>query len=62
MQSGIVVINAATIETFTAAFEALAKEGYSVEAVQISVAKMKPIGDSHSFSAQNPVFVVRGER
>jgi precorrin-6Y C5,15-methyltransferase (decarboxylating) len=62
IQSGIVVINAATIETFTAAYESLAKEGYSVEAVQISVAKMKPIGGNHSFSAQNPVFVVRGKR
>jgi precorrin-6Y C5,15-methyltransferase (decarboxylating) len=62
MPSGIIVINAATIETFTRASDALSKEGYTVEASQISVSRMKLLGGRHIFSAQNPVFVIKGER
>ncbi|HWR89538.1 MAG TPA: precorrin-6y C5,15-methyltransferase (decarboxylating) subunit CbiE [Dissulfurispiraceae bacterium] len=62
MLSGIVVINASTIETFSAAVEALRAHRFDVGAVQVSLARMKPLGSGHFFSALNPVFVIRGER
>jgi precorrin-6Y C5,15-methyltransferase (decarboxylating) len=62
MPSGVIVVNAATLETFTLAIAALKKAGYSVEASQISVSRMKSIGDGHFFSAQNPVFVIQGKK
>ncbi|HMK60613.1 MAG TPA: precorrin-6y C5,15-methyltransferase (decarboxylating) subunit CbiE [Dissulfurispiraceae bacterium] len=62
MAAGIIVINATTLETFTCASVALKENGYSVEATQISISRMKPLGEGHFFSAQNPVFVLRGVR
>ncbi|HMK56445.1 MAG TPA: precorrin-6y C5,15-methyltransferase (decarboxylating) subunit CbiE [Dissulfurispiraceae bacterium] len=62
MRAGVIVINAATLETFSLASEALKSNGYAVEAAQISVSRMKPIGDGHFFSALNPVFVIRGTK
>ncbi len=62
MISGVVVVNATTLETFSLTAATLKKAGYSVEASQISVSRMKPIGQGHFFSAQNPVFVIQGEK
>jgi precorrin-6B methylase 2 len=62
MASGIVVINASTVETFSSAIEALRAHRFDVGAVQVSLARMKPLGSGHFFSALNPVFVIRGER
>jgi precorrin-6Y C5,15-methyltransferase (decarboxylating) len=62
METGVVVINAATVETFTLALSALKDSGYSVEASQVSISRMKPLGEGHFFSAQNPVFVIRGRK
>jgi len=58
----IVVINAATIETFNKAMEKLNELNFAVDATQISVSKLKTIGDGNYFSAFNPVFVIKGER
>jgi precorrin-6B C5,15-methyltransferase / cobalt-precorrin-6B C5,C15-methyltransferase len=62
MPAGVIVVNAATLETFTLATNALNKARYSVEASQISVSRMKPIGEGHFFSAQNPIFVIQGKK
>jgi precorrin-6Y C5,15-methyltransferase (decarboxylating) len=62
MKSGIIVVNAATVETLNLAVEALKRADYFVEVSQISVSRMKSIGDGHFFSAQNPVFVIKGEK
>lgn len=62
MQAGIVVINAATLETLNKATDALREAHYAIEVFQISVSKMKQLGDSHTFSAQNPIFVIKGEK
>ena len=62
MISGVIVVNATTLETFSLTAATLKKTGYSVEASQISVSRMKPIGEGHFFSAQNPVFVIQGEK
>ena len=61
IKSGIIVVNAATVETLNLAVEALKRVHYVVEVSQISVSRMKAIGDGHFFSAQNPVFVIKGE-
>ena len=62
MISGVIVVNATTLETFSLTAATLKKTGYSVEASQISVSRMKPIGEGHFFSAQNPVFVIQGKK
>ncbi|HSW65104.1 MAG TPA: precorrin-6y C5,15-methyltransferase (decarboxylating) subunit CbiE [Dissulfurispiraceae bacterium] len=62
MPKGIVVINAAQIETLNAAIAGLKNNGFQVDACQVSIAKMKELGDGNFFGAQNPVFVIRGER
>jgi precorrin-6B methylase 2 len=62
MKNGIIVVNAATVETLNIAAEALKRAHYSVEVCQISVSRMKAIGDGHFFSALNPVFVIKGEK
>ncbi|HTZ17525.1 MAG TPA: precorrin-6y C5,15-methyltransferase (decarboxylating) subunit CbiE [Dissulfurispiraceae bacterium] len=62
MESGIIVINAATVETFSVAAEALKKAGYAVSVSQVSVSRMKALGENHFFAAQNPVFVIKGQR
>jgi precorrin-6Y C5,15-methyltransferase (decarboxylating) len=62
MQNGIVVINAATLETFNLALAALRDSAFSVSASQISVSRMKPVGSGHFFAAQNPIFVISGKK
>jgi precorrin-6y C5,15-methyltransferase (decarboxylating), CbiE subunit/precorrin-6Y C5,15-methyltransferase (decarboxylating), CbiT subunit len=58
----IVVINAATIETFNKAMEKLNELNFTADAIQLSVSRLKLIGDGNYFSAFNPVFVIKGER
>lgn len=60
MPSGIVVINAATFETLEAARAALAKTGFAVEIAQISVSRMRAIGEGNYLSALNPLFIIKG--
>ncbi len=60
MQHGIIVVNAATLENLNLAVAALHDSQFSVEASQIAVSKMRPIGSGHFFSAQNPIFVITG--
>ena len=62
MQAGIVVVNAATVETLNIAIAELQKNGFLVDVAQVSVSRMKKIGEGNCFSALNPVFVIRGEK
>lgn len=62
MQAGIVVVNAATVETLNIAIAELQRNGFLVDVSQISVSRMKKIGEGNCFSALNPVFVIRGEK
>lgn len=62
MPAGTVVVNAATIETLHAALDALREAGFAVDAVQVSVARLKEIGKGSLFAPLNPVFVIRGIR
>jgi precorrin-6Y C5,15-methyltransferase (decarboxylating) len=58
----IVVINSATIETLNSAVSFLERAGFKIEASQVSVSRMKNIGEGKFFSALNPVFIIKGER
>lgn len=60
--SGIVVINATTIETLNEAVQLLENCGYSVEISQVSIARTKVIARKKHLSALNPVFVIAGEK
>lgn len=62
MAHGIIVINAAQIETLHAALAGLKNSGFQIDTCQVNVAKMKELGEGHALDAQNPIFVIRGER
>ncbi|MDI6744003.1 MAG: precorrin-6y C5,15-methyltransferase (decarboxylating) subunit CbiE [Thermodesulfovibrionales bacterium] len=59
--AGIIVVNAATVETLNIAIVELQRNSFLVDVSQISVSRMKKIGEGNCFSALNPVFVIRGE-
>lgn len=62
MHAGIVVINAATLETLRDALSALENNRFSAEVSEISVARSKLLGGRRQMTALNPVFIVPGER
>jgi precorrin-6Y C5,15-methyltransferase (decarboxylating) len=62
MEGGIVVINAATLETLHDACRELEKAGYALRISEVSVARAKPVGEKRHLAAQNPVFVITGEK
>lgn len=56
-----IVISAITLETLRLATEILEDLGCkNVDVVQIAVNRTKPVGDTHMFQAQNPIFLIRG--
>ena len=62
MTSGVIVINAATLETLHEAMTNLEAHGFSVDVSEISVSRSKVIAGKRLMSALNPVFIVKGER
>lgn len=63
MESGIVVVNATTLETLYDAILHLEKHGFSVEVAEISVSRSTQIGKKKRYmKALNPVFVIKGEK
>lgn len=60
MTSGIVVINAATLETLNEAVTELEKLGFAVEVSEISVSRAKPVAGKRLMAALNPIYVVSG--
>ncbi len=62
MHSGIIVINAATIDTLHAAIQQLESAGFSTEVSQVSLSRSKIINGRMHMSALNPVFIITGER
>jgi precorrin-6B C5,15-methyltransferase / cobalt-precorrin-6B C5,C15-methyltransferase len=62
MATGMVVINAATLETLNEAYDGLEKGGFRVSISQVSVARSKPLGNKRLLAALNPVFVIAGEK
>lgn len=62
MASGIVVINAATIETLNESIRCLDSNGFTVDIVEASVSRSKMVGNKRHMSALNPVFIIKGEK
>jgi precorrin-6Y C5,15-methyltransferase (decarboxylating) len=62
MPSGVIVVNAATLETLHEALTALEGCGFSVEVSEISVSRSKIVAGKRLMSALNPIFIVRGIR
>ena len=60
--AGIIVINAATIETLNKATEELDKAGFDVDVAQVSVSRTKNAGVGNYLSALNPIFIIKGKR
>lgn len=55
---GRVVLNAATLDTLTAATEFFENTGYELEVTNVNIARTRPLTDYKMFEAFNPVFVL----
>jgi len=62
MQKGIVVINAATLETLRDGVASLERCGYVTEVSEISVSRSRSIAGKKLMNALNPVFIMKGEK
>ena len=57
-----VCISAIALETLSAAVAALTAHGLSAEVTQIAVSRTRPAGRLHLLTANNPIFLITGER
>lgn len=57
-----ICISAIALESLQAASQALEEAGYETEVSQIFVSRTKKVGGLHMLLAQNPVFLIRGEK
>ncbi len=62
MDSGIVVVNAVTIETLNEAVQGLEGAGFRVDVSEVSISRSKPIGDKKQMKALNPIFIITGTK
>ena len=62
MSTGLVVINAVTLDTLNVSLTSLERNGFSTEVSEISVARSKIVGGKRLMQALNPVFIVIGEK
>ena len=58
LTSGIVVVNAVTIETLNTALNFFEERHYSVDVVQVNVSRLKKLGEKRYFSSENPLFMI----
>ncbi|MBM7623608.1 precorrin-6Y C5,15-methyltransferase (decarboxylating) subunit CbiT [Sporohalobacter salinus] len=59
---GRIVINAITLETLSTAKEALSKLDYNFSIITVSITRTREVGNYHMFKAQNPIYIIVGER
>ena len=57
-----VCISAIALETLSAAIAALAAHGQTAEVTQLAVSRTRPAGKLHLLMANNPIFLITGER
>ncbi len=62
MRSGIVVINAVTLDTLNEAILLLENNGFEPEVSQVVVSRSKMLAGQRQMTGLNPVFVIRGEK
>lgn len=55
-------ISAIALETLSAAIAALAAHGQTAEVTQLAVSRTRPAGKLHLLMANNPIFLITGER
>lgn len=55
-------ISAIALETLSAAIAALAAHGQTAEVTQLAVSRTRPVGKLHLLMANNPIFLIAGER
>lgn len=60
--AAVVVITAVSLETLHESSEVLAEHGIIPEITQISVTRTRKLGSHTMLSAENPVFIIRGEK
>ena len=57
-----VVVNAITLETLSLAQESFEKLGYEYSVTQICASRGRKVGGYNMMTAQNPVFIICGEK
>lgn len=57
---GLVVLNAITLDTLTAANDYFSNAGYQVEVVALNIARTRPETNYKMFEAYNPVYIITG--
>lgn len=62
MHSGILVINAATIDTLNEAVKSLEKNKFKIEISEVSISRSKMMNRKRHMSALNPIFIITGEK
>jgi precorrin-6Y C5,15-methyltransferase (decarboxylating) len=62
MPWGIVVVNAVTLETLNQSITGLEKGTFEVSVTEIAVSRSKSVAGKRHMTAQNPIFIVTGER
>lgn len=60
MAIGIVVVNAVTIETLQKTMDVLSNTNFVLDIAQVSVSRIKNIGQGNYLAPINPVFIIRG--
>lgn len=59
---GRIIINAITLDTLKTATDSLKWLGIAFDIVSVNIARSKDIADSIFFEAQNPVYIISGEK
>lgn len=59
---GVIVLNAATIETLYEANKAFAVEGFKTQITLLQVSRSKPILDMNRFEGLNPVYIITAKK
>ena len=62
MGTGMIVVNATTIETLNEAVQSLEKYGFGVSISEVSISRSKMIKDKRHMRALNPIFIIAGEK
>ena len=60
--NAVIVVTAVSFETLNGAVAAFEQYGIEPEIVQLAVTRTKKIGSHTMFSAENPVFIIRGKK
>lgn len=59
---GRIIVNAVTFETLEKAKNVFERLGYSYSVTQISASRAKKVGEYNMIKAQNPVFIIAGDK